>query len=193
MNWVDVIVLTVVAFSGMLGFFRGMVREVLGLAAWVLAAICALFYQDSMTGFFRHLITNPDIADPLAFGIPFLVILIIFSLLARLIGKLVLSSVLGGLDRSLGVFYGLARGAALVIAAYIIAGIIQPADQWPNAVLEARTLPSIYLGAAWSVAKLPDGYRPALSIPPAGRPPSSADLLHANPAGRALAAPSSRL
>ncbi len=186
MNWVDVAILVIVAFSAMIGLFRGMVREVLGLAAWIAAAVAASWFFGDMQGFARRYIANENIADPVAFGVPFLVILIVFSLLARVVGSLVRKSVLGGLDRSLGLLYGLARGVALVVAAYLIGGVAM--DHWPDAVLEARTLPSIYLGAAWVAAKLPDSYRPVVVVPPAGRSTRSADLLHASPSGRALAA-----
>ena len=192
MTWFDVLVLTIVAFSGMLGFFRGMVREVLGLAAWIGAAIAAVYFFPDLQGIARKSIANENIADPVAFGLPFLVILIVFSLLARIVGKIVLASVLGGLDRSLGLLYGLARGAALIVVAYIGLGLVQPMDRWPDAVLEARTLPSIYLGARWVAAKLPEGYKPAVLVPPAGRSTDSAALLRATPTGRALSPPPGR-
>ena len=88
--------------------------------------------------------------------------------------------------------YGLARGAALAVTAYLVAGAVEPVDRWPDQVLEARTLPSIYLGAAWVVQRLPESYRPALAVPPAGRPTGSAELLQATPSGRASAAPATR-
>ena len=192
MNWVDGAVLVLVAFSGMLGFVRGMVREVFGLAAWVGAAIAAWWFFPDVQGLARQAIENPDVADPVAFGGIFLVVLIVLSVIARVLGGAVRKSALGGLDRTLGLVYGLARGAAIVIAAYLIAGAVEPVDRWPDQVLEARTLPSIYLGAAWVVQRLPEDYRPALVVPPAGRPTGSAELLQANPAGHALAAPSTR-
>ena len=192
MNWVDVAVLTVVAFSALLGFMRGMVREVLGLIAWVGAAFAATWFFPQFQGVARRAIANPDVADPVAFGVVFLVVLIVLSLIARMLGGAVRRSALGGLDRTLGLVYGLARGGALIVAAYLIAGVIQPVDRWPNEVLEARTLPSIYLGAVWVVQRLPAEYQPALPVPPTDRPTSSADLLHANPLGRALGAPPPR-
>ena len=192
MNWVDVAVLVVIAFSGMLGFWRGMVREVFGLAAWVGAAFAAAFFFSQFQGIARRAIANPDVADPVAFGAIFLVVLIVLSIVARLLGGAVRSSALGGLDRTLGLVYGLARGGALAVGAYIIAGAVQPVDQWPDQVLEARTLPSIYLGAAWVAQRLPDEYRPTLAVPPAGRTTGSADLLRANPVGRALGAAPAR-
>ena len=38
MTWVDLVVFAVLAISALLAFMRGLVREVLGLAAWVGAA-----------------------------------------------------------------------------------------------------------------------------------------------------------
>ena len=185
MNWVDLVVLVIVAFSGMLGFLRGMVREVFGLAAWIGAAIAAIWFFPQFQGVARRAIANPDVADPVAFGGVFLLVLIVLSLVARLLGGAVRKSALGGLDRTLGLVYGLARGGAIVVAAYLIAGAVEPVDHWPDQVLEARVLPSIYLGAAWVVQRLPEDYRPALIVPPAGRPTGSAELLQANPTGRA--------
>ncbi|MEJ1979349.1 MAG: CvpA family protein [Acetobacteraceae bacterium] len=192
MNWVDVIVLTIVAFSGMLGFLNGAVREVLGLAAWIGAAIAAWWFFPDVQDTARQAITNPDIADPVAFGGVFLLVLIVLSLVARAFGKLVRGSFLGGLDRTLGLVYGLARGGLLMIAVYVIAGIAEPGDRWPDQVWEARTLPSIYLGAVWITDHMPVEYRPKLAVPPAGGPTDSAELLHANPVGRALGAPPTR-
>jgi membrane protein required for colicin V production len=192
MKWVDGVVLTIVAFSGVLGFLSGMVREVFGLAAWIGAGVAAWYFFPDVQGLARQEITNPDVADPVAFGGVFLLVLIMLSLVARASGKLVRGSVLGGLDRTLGLVYGLARGGVLLIAVYVIAGIAEPMDHWPDQVLEARTLPSIYLGAVWVTDRIPDEYRPKLAVPPAAGPTDSAQLLHANPVGRALGAPTTR-
>ena len=192
MNWVDAAILGVVACSALWGFLRGMVREVLGLAAWVGASVAAIWFYPDVRSLAHTMIANPDVADPVAFGAVFLVVLILASLVARILAGAVRRSVLGGLDRTLGLVYGLARGAVLAIVAYLIAGAVEPADRWPDPVLEARTMPSIYLGAAWAAQRLPPAYRPAISAPPPGRSESSAELLHANPVGRAVGAQPAR-
>ena len=191
-NWVDVALLAVAACSGLWGFLRGMVREVLGLAAWVGAGVTAAWFYPDAQGLVRKTISNPDVADPVAFGGVFLVVLIAFSLAARILAGAVRRSVLGGLDRTLGLLYGLARGAVLAIIAYIVVGTVEPVGHWPDPVLEARLMPSIYLGAAWAARHLPPAYRPVVAVPPAGRPESSAELLHANPVGRAVGAQPAR-
>jgi len=185
-NWVDVLVVAIVALSGMMGFLRGLVREVLGLVAWVGALFVATTFLGQAEGALRRVIANPDIADPVAFGALFLAVLIVLSLVARAVGGAIRGSVLGGLDRTLGLVFGLARGAVLLMAAYVIGGMLVPVDRWPEMVLEARTLPSIYFGSAWAAERIPPKYRPHLTPPP-GRTATAADLLHANPVGRALA------
>lgn len=189
MNMVDVAVLLIVALSGMMGLARGLVREVFGLLAWLGAAFAAWYFFPQAQGMARRTIANEGIADPVAFGLVFLVVLVMLSLLARSLATLTRYSGLGGLDRTLGLVYGLGRGAVLMVAAYFAAGAVEPVDRWPDMVLEARSLPSIYLGANWFADRLPAEIRPAVPVPPAGRSTSSADLLHANPVGRALAAP----
>ena len=192
MNGVDFVVLLVVAFSAMMAFMRGFVREILGLGAWIGAGVTAYVFFPTVQPIMRKTIGNPDLADPIAFGGVFLVLLILLSLIARLMGKAVRQAGLGGLDRTLGLVYGLARGAAIMIAVYVGAGLIEPMASWPNMVLEARTLPAIYLGAVWVAGHVPDVYKPSLAVPPAARTTNAVDLLHAAPIGRALAAPPAR-
>jgi membrane protein required for colicin V production len=87
-------------------------------------------------------------------------------------------SALGGVDRALGLVFGLARGAFLVILAYILAGMVLPAtERWPEAVREARSLPLVVDGANRLVAMLPPDYRPRVSSPPLRPDPTQDDLL----------------
>ena len=182
MNWVDLVVLAVILISGLLAFSRGLVREALGLGAWVVAAIVA-----SPFGVFpliqpwaRQRISDPALADTLAFVGIFVVVLILLSLLASGIAGAIRGSALGGLDRMLGLAFGLARGALLVCAAYIVVGMGIPVDQWPAPVLGARSLPIVYDGASWMAGHVPKRFRPSVAPPP-GRPTSSAALLRSVP------------
>ena len=190
MNWVDLVVLGIVALSGLAGLVRGLVREVLSAGAWVLALLVA-----SPRGLFPVVapavharIADPNVADGVAFLVVFVPALILLWVVARVASGFVQRSAVGGLDRTLGLVFGLGRGAVLVMAAYILAGLVVPVEQWPPPVLQARLLPLAWQGAAWAVAKLPPWYRPMVSPPPDEEAPRAVDLLHANPVGRALAA-----
>lgn len=190
MNWVDLAVLALMLVSGLLGAMRGLVREVLGVAAWVAAAFVAGPYGvfPSVAPWVRRHVSDPGIADMVAFGGVFLIVLVLLWLVVRTLSNAVRGSALGGLDRTLGLVFGLGRGAALLVAAYILLGIGFAVEQWPAPVLEARSLPAIHHGADWLAGQLPPTFRPAVVRPPLGRSATSASLLRATPMGRALGA-----
>ncbi len=190
MNWVDLVVLVVLALSGLAGLVRGLVREVLGVAAWALALLVASPWglYPAVAPFVRARIADPNVADPVAFVAVFLPALIILWLVARVVSGIVRRSAVGGLDRSVGLVFGVARGAVLVVAAYILGSVALPIDQWPAPVLRARATPFAYQGAVWTAGELPPRYRPTVNPPPGGKT-SAAELLQANPVGRATARP----
>ncbi len=186
MNLVDLGVLAIIFVSALLGLSRGLVRELLGLGAWVLAGYGAYLYGPQAVPAAQQAIGNPDVAEPVAYVVVFVVLLIILSLIANLVGRLVRISALGGLDKTLGLVFGVARGAALLVAAYIPLALLLPPERWPEAMLRARSLPWIYDGSVWASNNLPQGFQPKIPPPPTGPETTEADLLHATPEGRAL-------
>jgi len=190
MTWVDIVVLGVLAISALLAFMRGFVREVLGIGSWLGAVIVGIWGFPYARPRFAHWFAgSPDLIDPATFGALFLVTLIVLMFVSHWVGAMVRGSVLGGLDRTLGLLFGLLRGAALVVFAYIAAGVVIPVDRWPPQVLEARALPLVYAGANWTVGRLPAQYRPRLYPPPAGRETTADVLMQALPQGRAIGKP----
>ena len=193
MTWVDLAVFGFVLISGLLAFARGLVREVLGIGAWVGSVAAAMLALPSMRGTVRGWLPSPEWVDPVSFIVVFLVSLIVLTLVARTIGGLVRKSALGGVDRTLGLVFGLARGAAVVIIAYIIGQMVFPIERWPDVVLDARTLTPTYEAARWVREQLPEPYRPhVLERPPVARHPTAEALLRASPQGRATGKPPDR-
>ncbi|MGH3184591.1 MAG: CvpA family protein [Streptosporangiaceae bacterium] len=166
MNWVDLLVLGVVGLSALFGLVRGLVREVLGIGAWIGAAVLAVLAFPWAASEARGAIHNPEIADGVAIAAVFLVCLVALSLIAAWIGGVVRHSALGGLDRTLGLIFGIARGAVLIMIAYIVVGLVEAPAVWPGAVQSARALPYAYDGATWMVHLLPPHYRPEVAPPP---------------------------
>ncbi|MEA2743617.1 MAG: rane protein required for colicin production [Acetobacteraceae bacterium] len=186
MTWVDLVVFGFLAISGLLAFARGLVREVLGVGAWIGAIAAAFLSLPRMRGIVRNWFATPEWVDPVSFMVVFLLTLIVLMLVARAIGGVVRRSALGGVDRTLGLVFGLVRGAAVVIIAYIIGQMVFPIERWPDVVLEARTLTPTYEAARWVRDQLPEPYRPhALDRPPAGRKTTAEALFRASPQGRA--------
>jgi membrane protein required for colicin V production len=187
-NWVDLIVIGVVAVSALLAFMRGFVREVLGIGAWIGAGFFAIWAAPFVMARFLHWF-GPDLGRFAALAAMFVLAWIVLTIVSTMIGGVVRMSLLGGVDRTLGVVFGLLRGAVLVAFAYIAAGWVVSADRWPEAVLQARTLPYAYQVAVVAVGLLPPEYRPSVALPPGGRETRAADLLRAPARGRAIGRP----
>jgi membrane protein required for colicin V production len=161
MTWVDGVVLAVIALSALIAYFRGFVREVLGIGAWAGAIAFALYAQ------------------------PALKPLLVLKLLIAWFAGVVRHSVLGGVDRALGIVFGLARGAFLIVLAYIVGGLFLPSPAtWPEAVRDARTLPVVADAARTVVSQLPADYRPRLPELPERGLPSMDELLRPPARGR---------
>ena len=88
MTWVDLAVLGVLALSALLAFLRGFVREVLGIAAWVGAALAAYLAFPYVRPRVREWLGAPDLVDPVAFLTVFVVVLLILLLVSTWIGAL---------------------------------------------------------------------------------------------------------
>ncbi len=171
MTWVDIAILAGLAVSGLIGLLRGFVREVLGIAAWVGAGIVAFWAHPwVLARVAPHLAPHSALADPLAYGLAFVLALAILLILTHLISRGVHRVGLGGLDRMLGLVFGLARGVAVVVVAYMLAQMLVPIPNWPSAVRQSRALPLVYDGAVWAVGFLPAADRPKLADPHAPAP-----------------------
>lgn len=183
MTWVDGVVLAVILLSAGLAYFRGLVREVLGVGAWAGAIVAAIAAEPQATPYVALYVQPPWLATGIAVGAVFIIVLVFLKLfIAWLAGK-VQRSALGGVDRALGLLFGAARGAFVVVIAYIVGGLVLPAmDKWPEPVRQARSLPFAADGAAWVVAKLPEEFRPRLAEGGARQDPSMDQLLR--PAAR---------
>jgi membrane protein required for colicin V production len=178
MTWVDGVLAGVVVISAAIAFFRGLVREVLSLGAWVGAAAAAFFARPYLLPYMSAWIDTEWIADAVGAGAVFLIVLVALKLFTNAIADRVQDSALGGLDRVLGLVFGAARGAVLAVLAYILAGMFAPETAtWPDAVKQARSLPFVAEGARMVVERVPEAYRPRLVAPPGPGGPTMDDLL----------------
>jgi membrane protein required for colicin V production len=189
MTSVDLAVLGVMFLSGLLAFSRGLVREILSIGAWLGAAAVAMTFLPAIRPFLVRYMPSPEWIDPAGYVILFVVTLIVLSLVAKTIGSAIRASFISGVDRSLGLLFGLARGAALAIIVYIVACMAVPPDRWPDPVLESRSLPYIYTGAVWVARQVPQEYRPDVPPPPPSRQTALDGVLKTSPTGRAIDPP----
>jgi len=156
----DLVVLAVLLISAAIAFVRGFVHEVLSIAAWVGAAIGTLYAFSLVQPYARDLIAIDLLADIGAGVAIFLAILIVLAVITRLLARRVQNSALGALDRSLGLVFGLARGAVILAAAWLVIvwALPEPADR-PAWINEAKSRRLVAAGGAALAAVLPRSMR----------------------------------
>ena len=188
MTWIYAAALVIVILSAAFSMVRGFVREVLGVGAWIGAAFAAMKFYPLMQPLIASVLPK-NLVDYGAMAVIFIVVLIVLSLISALIGGFVRDSALSGLDSSLGVVFGAARGALVVCLAYVALSVGVAQSQWPAPVNNARFLPLAFQGATTLVALLPKQYQPKVDPLPGKPAPSASTLMQQPVAGSALTTP----
>lgn len=164
MNGIDLAIIIIMGISCIIGFIRGVTREILGLLTWVGAAAATYFSVPLTGGFTRAYIANPMIADGITACVLFIVYLILFSIISGTIANSVRESSLGGVDRSLGFAYGIIRGVVLLCAAELgLSAFVARPNQATN-IQQAQFTPLLRRGADNLVAYLPAKIGEMISI-----------------------------
>lgn len=140
-NVVDVAVLAVILLSALLAFYRGFVTETLSVASWAGASLITLFFYPLALVHVQPYLQPEMLAEAATVGGMFVISLVILTLISQQIGTLVRGSALGAIDRSLGFLFGMARGALLVVVAYLMGSSLVPAASQPDWLRAARSVP----------------------------------------------------
>ena len=114
MFWVDAATVGLVALSALWGLFRGMVREFFSLAAWIGGFYVAWNWGGSWLAPRLSSQIPAGWKVPLASFILFFACLIVGTLCAFLVRKLLYGIGFGATDRFLGTFFGFLRGLVLI-------------------------------------------------------------------------------
>lgn len=118
----DIVVLLLILLGGLAGLARGFVTEVLSLLAWVAAIMAVRFLYPLGKTVALHVTGSDSGAAILAFASIFLTTFIVFRMIAGELGDRTRSSVVGPVDRVLGLGFGAFKG---LIGASILFLIVQ--------------------------------------------------------------------
>ena len=154
-NLADLIVIIVLVVSGIFAFVRGFVHEVLAVGSWIGAAFVTLYAYPHVQPWVLGVIAVEFIASLLTGVGLFLVTLVLFSVLTRILSNRIQQSSLGALDRSLGLLFGFLRGAVIVVLAWLALGYMVTEEDRPNWIQEARTRPLVEQGAGLLLTLVP--------------------------------------
>jgi membrane protein required for colicin V production len=147
-TWVDWAIIAIVAISALISLSRGFVKEALSLVTWIIAGAVAWMFGGGLAPYFEHYIQTPSARVIAGCVILFVATLLVGALVNYLIGELIRVTGLSGTDRFLGMVFGAARGALLVVVAagLLSLGPVQQDPWWQQSAL----LPKFLLVADWS-------------------------------------------
>ena len=133
----DYLVIFVLASSVIIGTLRGLVKEVLSLAGWIIAFVVANAYGPWLAAMLPEAIPGAVVRLIVAFIALFIGARILLALVTMAIEALIEAGGLSLADRGLGSLFGLARGIVIVLAGVILAGMtsMPKQDFWKNALL----------------------------------------------------------
>jgi len=153
MIWVDYVIIGIIALSAIIGLARGLIREVIALAVWVLAVLAAWMFYVPVAEQLTPWIATPSVRLGAAVLLLILGVLIAGALVAYLLSVLVDKTGLTGTDRLLGMVFGAGRGAVLV-ALLVFLGTLTPiaSDPWWT---ESSLLPKFQLLADLMLDMIP--------------------------------------
>ena len=158
LTWFDLVVAAILLISGLLAMMRGFTREVTSLLAWGAAGIAALYAltRPDLIAMVQQYFPQELVAKAALGGGVFLIVLVIMSIVSIRFTDWLLDSAPGPFDRTLGLFYGLARGLALIIIAFLFYIWLFPVDKRLDGIRTAQSLPYIEKVAIEFTRYIPD-------------------------------------
>lgn len=144
MNGLDAVLLLILIISVATGFRKGLSRQLIGLAAVVLALLLGIWFYGAAGSFLIPYVSSRGVANLAGFFIVFFGVMTIGSLISYAVGRFLRVTGLRFIDHVLGAGFGLARG--LLIAVALITGIMAfstDADHPPQSVVNSRLAPYV--------------------------------------------------
>lgn len=174
---IDAIILGVLFVSAVFAFLRGFIREVLTILGVVGGLAASLAFGKQLVPLMSQwlgvdenakdpqlllgVVPYTVLADVLAYGAIFFVVVIVLSVISNLLAKWARTIGLGPIDRTLGVIFGIARGVLVLAVLYLLPYLLFPEDTRRDWFKDSRTIVYIETTAAWLAEFLPDSVKNA--------------------------------
>ncbi|CAO1665439.1 MULTISPECIES: CvpA family protein [Salinicola] len=152
LTWLDYAFLLVLTISMLAGFMRGLVREALGLGAWIVALLAARIFAKPIADLLEPYISHPDARLVLGFVLIIFVVVMICGFIIRLLNAAIEWVGMGFFNRVAGAIFGLARGGAILVIVTVVIGLTPLAQL--QAWQQAQLRPSFESLRTWAVVQL---------------------------------------
>jgi len=157
-NWLDVVLIVVLAFSTIQSLRKGFSREVVGLAASLAALVLAMWFYGMAGTFIAPYVGSARTANLLGFVLVIVAVLLVGSLIGWIVSRFLRTVGLSFFDRLLGAAFGFARGLLITIAVLTAVMAFGPRAEnnpTPEAVVHSRIAPWVLEASRWFVAIAP--------------------------------------
>jgi membrane protein required for colicin V production len=125
LNFADYLIIATVVISGTVGLLRGLLREVIALCTWIVAAFVAWHFAPMLEPHLGGLLAQEGVRPWVARLILFVAVLLLGTAIGAIVDYFVRLSLFTGVDRFLGLVFGLLRGVLIVGAAVIACEAVQ--------------------------------------------------------------------
>jgi membrane protein required for colicin V production len=163
MNWLDIIILLIVAGSVAAAFRKGLVREILGLASVALALLLGFWFYGTAAAWLAPYLISRSLANAAGFAVVFLGVMLLGAAANYVIGKFLRMTGLSMVDYALGAAFGALRGILIAIALVMAIMAFSQADRPPQSIVRSRTAPYVAGAARMFAAMAPheikEGFR----------------------------------
>lgn len=156
MSSLDWIFCAFFAYGVLNGLWRGLIDEVLGLAALVIGFVFAQIFASSLGAYLPVTDVSPEMRYLMGFVLVLVICLVLVSMLSKLLSTLISAIGLGFLNRLMGAVFAFSKAMVLCLCLTTVVRLtpIRDFDLWKQSVI------ADYLVAALSSLKpfLPDEF-----------------------------------
>ncbi|MBB5317994.1 CvpA family protein [Tunturibacter empetritectus] len=148
MNLFDWFLIAILAYSTIVAFFRGIIRELFSLGGLIVGILIASWNYNRLAIYLQRLIATPSIAEMVSFFLLVIGVMVLSALLGRALNRTAHAIGLGFFDRILGAVFGFARGCLLGVAILMAIAAFSPHPPW----IKNSQLSSYFLAGAHAVS-----------------------------------------
>jgi len=168
LNWFDIVVISIVAVSSLLAFFRGFLKALISLITWLGAAATAYYLgpylKDYLLNYFSE--SNDFVLNVISRALVFIFFFAIIAIINSKILYWIRHYRKGFVDKTLGFAFGFARGLAIVCIFFfcidtisqMISGGEEKERYGPPFFTEAKTYNLLDISTQLIISSLPDEF-----------------------------------
>lgn len=160
MNFLDILLIIIVAMFLVRGILRGLVKEIVSLASIGLAYFAASRYHDVLLPHLKVYISSETTIRALSYVLIFMGVIVVCWIIAKLIRQFLELALLGWLDRIFGAVFGAAEGVLIGLLVLLLLRSFFPNAQFlQESVISPKADPVIEVLADFTPDTLRDSLK----------------------------------